>query len=166
MEVINKRRSVRQFSDKEITDEVFEKLLRAAMQAPTAKNQQAWKFLVIRNRDSLNKLSEVSNLFVNCKAAILIMVDQTKATALEMTPADTGACTQNILLECVELGLGACWIGTAGRENRIMKFKEVFNIPDHLYPSTAVVIGYPKDENANYFVDRYDPSKVYYEEIK
>lgn len=166
MEIINKRRSVRQFLDKQVNDKQIEKILRAGMQGPTARNQQAWRFLVVRNREKLNALKEVSALFTLAPCAIIVLVDKEKATAFEMTPADTGACTQNMLLECVELGLGGCWIGIDGRPNRIEVLRNVFNIPEHLYPSTAIVLGYPKDENANHFVDRYDASKVYFEEIK
>ncbi|MFA7367180.1 MAG: nitroreductase family protein [Bacilli bacterium] len=163
MDIINKRRSVRNFKDIDVERSIIEKLLRAGMQSPSAKNQQPWVFLVIKDKIKLEKLSVVSNLFLKCNTAIFLLIDTENLPNPEMAPADMGACTQNILLECASLNLGACWIGTAGRENRINVFREVLNIPSRFEPFSTIVLGYPQNESDNHFVDRYNPNKVFYE---
>lgn len=165
MDIINKRRSIRDFKDTDISKDTIELLLKAGMQAPSAKNQQPWAFLVIKDKSKLEKLSVVSNLFLKCNVAIFLLIDNLKATTPEMAPADMGACTQNILLEATSMGIGSCWIGTDGRENRIKVFREVLGISERYKPFSTIVLGYPANDNVFNFVDRFDKSKIFYEEL-
>jgi nitroreductase len=168
MDIINNRRSVRKYSDKLVEPEKVEKLLRAGMQSPSAKNQQPWRFLVIQEKQNLVSLSTAtpfSKMLGEATLAIILMVDTSKLSLPNMYAADLGAATQNILLECTYLDLGACWIGVYGREERVESVRQILNLPDHLIPFSILSIGYPLDKDANHFVDRYDPSKVFYESV-
>lgn len=168
MDVINKRRSVRQYRNQPVEQEKIELLLRAGMQAPSAKNQQPWHFLVIQNRDTLLKLSGLtknSRMLADASVAILLLIDYTNLTLPDMAPVDMAAATENILLEATNLGLGAVWIGVYAREERGEAIREICQVPNHLEPFCLISIGYPLDENANRFVDRYDATRVYYEKF-
>lgn len=166
MDIINNRRSVRKFLDKQIEADKIEKLLRAAMQAPTAKNFQPWRFLVIQNQDTLQSLGELSKIIAGAKAVIITMIDKELFPDASIYAMDMGAATQNILLECVSLQLGAVWIGLDGRPERIVNYQQFLNIPEKYQLFSLLAIGYPEDEDANHFIDRYDPNKVIYERFE
>lgn len=165
MDIINNRRSVRQYKDKPISKEIIEKLVRAGMQAPSAKNQQPWRILVVTKKDMLIKLGQLAKFIENAGACFIIFYDLNNLKALEMVQCDLGACTQNILLECVNNGLGACWIGMNERPQRIEALNSIFNVPSNLVPFSVLSIGYPQDDEANHFIDRFDSSKVMYEDL-
>ena len=74
MDVIFKRRSIRRFADRAVEEEKIDKLLRAAMQAPSAKNQQPWEFIVVRDKNILNKLAELSPYSKMAAEAPLVIV--------------------------------------------------------------------------------------------
>lgn len=165
MDIINNRRSVRTFLDKQVESEKVEKLLRAAMQAPTARNCQPWRFLVIEKPETIAKMGQISGIVGGCKLAIFVMINQEEFSDAPLYAVDMGAATQNILLECVELGLGAVWIGLDGRPERTHSYQTLLNIPEKYQLFTLLAIGYPQDQNANYFIDRYDAAKVFYERL-
>lgn len=76
MDVIFKRRSIRRYKDQAVEDEKIEKLLRAAMQAPSAVNQQPWEFIVVRDKSILNKLaglSPYSKMVADAPLAIVVL---------------------------------------------------------------------------------------------
>ncbi len=166
MDVIFKRRSVRSYLDKPVEKEKIEKLLSAAMQAPSAKNQQPWEFLVLESKEVLDKLSNVhqfAGFLSKASAAIIILKNEEGLTVANKAEQDLGACVQNILLEATELELGTCWIGIYPDEDRITFIEEMFDMPSHVQPFAIVSIGYPKKEDAHRFTDRYNPDKVHYE---
>ncbi len=164
MNTIFTRRSVRKFLDKPVEAEKVEKLLRAAMQAPSASNQQPWEFIVIDDKDLIVKLadfSRYSKLLLGAPLAFVILEKQ-QIKSLAFSEQDLGAATQNLLLQVVEEGLGACWMGVSRGDERQKFITEMFNLPDIVRPYAVVGVGYPEDENANKFVDRYDATRVHY----
>lgn len=163
MDIINNRRSVRTFLDKKVEPEKVQLLLRAAMQAPTARNVQPWRFLVIQNNEMIQKLGQMSQHIAKCKLVIILMIDKVSFPDASLYAMDMGAATQNILLKSVDLGLGAVWIGLDGRNERIQGYNEILNLPRNYQLFSLLAIGYPEDENANYFIDRFDEDKVIFE---
>ena len=163
MDIINNRRSVRLFIDKQVEKEKIELLLRAGMQAPSANNVQPWTFLVVQDKVNIECLISISRPLKTATLAILLFtkVDETKPR--EMYYGDMGAATQNILLEAANIGLGGCWVGINNRTSRIETVLETFNIPNDLQPFSLLALGYPEDENANHFIDRFNHDKVYLE---
>lgn len=165
MEAIFTRRSVRSFKNQRIEDEKVDKMLRAAMQAPSAYNQQAWEFIVVRNKETLQRLS-TSNQYAGSLADAdvgIIILGNTERMALQlMWEQDLGACTQNLLLQATALGLGAVWYGTTPYKDRMEFIQKEFDLTENFLPYCMIGIGYPKNENANKFLDRYDASKVRY----
>ena len=166
MELIFNRRSVRSYLDRPVEKEKIDKMIRAAMQAPSAKNQQPWEFLVVEDKAMLEKISHV-HPFAGCVAdaplAIVVLRNEEGLTMASKAPQDLGACTQNILLEAVSLELGAVWLGVYPDEDRLSFLKNAFNLPENISVFSVVSIGYPKREGANKFVDRYIEEKVHYE---
>jgi len=165
MDIINLRRSVREYTNEKITKEDLDKIVRAGMQAPSAMNQRPWRILVVTDENKLQRLASLSKILERAKACIILFYEQDKLTAPEMVQCDMGACTQNMLLECVSLGLGACWIGMNERPKRHEVLHNVFRIPKNFIPFSIIAIGHPFNKEANYFLDRFEKEKVFYEEI-
>lgn len=165
MNAIFTRRSVRTFTTQDVEDEKIDKILRAGMQAPSAYNQQPWEFIVVRGTENLQRLSE-SNPYASSLAlanvAIIVIGNTERMRLEEMADQDLGACTQNILIQVADLGLGAVWYGTAPIKERMKFIQKEYNLSKNLQPYSMIGIGYPKNEKANVFIDRYDASRIRY----
>jgi len=166
MEVILTRRSVRKYKDQPIEKEKIDILLKAAMQAPSAGNQQPWEFIVVQERENLIKLSGMSpysKLVKDAPLALVLLGNEERMKFSDNWQQDMGAATENILLQAVELKLGAVWLGAAPNEDRENYLKEMLDLPEHIRPFCIIAIGYPADGQGNKFIDRYDEKRVHYE---
>jgi nitroreductase len=166
MNTIFNRRSVRQFKDQKVESDKIESLLRAAMQAPSAINQQPWEFLVVTNKESLvqlSKMSPYSAMVEKAPLAIIVLTNTSIMKAPQLWQQDAAAATENILLQAVDLDLGAVWLGVGTIKEREDYIKKMFDLPENITPFNVIAIGYSTNENANKFVDRYDEKKVHYE---
>ena len=165
MNTIFTRRSVRSFCDKAVEQEKIEKILRAAMQAPSACNAQPWEFIVVSGKENLEKLAEF-NPYAGClkgaNIGIIVLGNTEKMVAASRWEQDLGAATQNIQLEAAELGLGSVWFGTAPDKERMDFISDLYKLTPNLKPYSVLAVGYPMDENANHFVDRYNEKCVRY----
>jgi len=168
MDIINRRRSVRHFTNKTIEREKIELLLRAAMQAPSARNQQPWHFVVVQERETLQAIATVSRnmkMLNEAPCAIIVLIDKDNLTAPLMAPQDAAAATQNILLKAVALNLGTCWCGIYPREDRMEALEKLLNIPDRFYIFSLIAVGYPSDNDANHYIDRFDSARIHNEKF-
>lgn len=165
MDEIFNRRSIRKFTDEEVDDEKIEKLLRAAMQAPSAANQQPWEFIVVREKKALKELSEVS-LYAKptegSSVTIVLLADSNYFKVPTAWEQDLGAASQNILLEAVHLKLGAVWMGIATSETATENVTKLYQLPENIKPFALIAVGYPAEQK-NEFVDRYKPERIHYE---
>ncbi len=168
MNTILNRRSIRKYEDKPVEKEKIEKILKAAMQAPSAANQQPWEFLVIENKETLKKLADMSpysKMVGSAPLAILLMARKEGLIFPDCVPQDMGAAAENLLLEVADLGLGAVWLGVTPMIDRMEFTKKLFDLPDSIQPFALIPIGYP-DGQENAFVNRYDETRVHYETWK
>lgn len=167
MNAIFNRRSIRKYEDKPVESKKIEQLLRASMQAPSAGNQQPWEYIVVEDKETLQALSLVSpyaKMVAQAPLAIVFLTRCKTAKFLGCVPQDMGAAVENLLLEAVELDLGAVWLGIAPVQEKMDGIKELFNLPDTLEPFALVPVGYPAGEE-NKFVDRFDATRVHYEKL-
>ena len=163
MNVIFTRTSIRQFEEKEVEQEKIEKLLQAAFASPTAKNQQPWEFYVVTNKDILQKLSQVTPFATpaaNAPAAFVICYRTENLRVPEKVEIDCAIATENIWLECEELGLGGVMLGIAPDAERMKAVADVMNLPENLAAFTIFPFGYPKNKKSQ--KDRYDENKVHF----
>lgn len=165
MNEIFNRRSIRKFSDKPVEDEIIDKLLCVAMQAPSAFNQQPWEFIVVKDKEALNRLSEVSPYAkpaAGSGVTFILLADSNYFKVPNAWQQDMGAVSQNILLEAVHLNLGAVWLGVATSDTTPAKVAKLYQLPENIKPFALIAVGYP-DEQKNEFVDRYKPERIHYE---
>ena len=156
---IQTRRSIRKYIDKPISKEDLEDLLRAAMFAPTARNQQTWRFIASNNREVLSGLSKIPayKMLETAGAVIIVMGDLDADTDI-FNYVNCSAAVQNILLEAKAKGIGTCWCAIGPREERMNAIKDYFKLADNLLPIALISIGYPDEEKG--IEDRYDENKV------
>ena len=144
------RRSIREYSSNKVTDEVVQKLLEAAMAAPSAVAKDPWRFVVIRNRE---KLSEITAALPNgqmlASAALGIVVcgdlEAVHDRQLSYLLQDCSAAIENLLVCAHVLGLGACWLGVHPREDRVQRIREIFGLPTSVIPVACISIGHPAE---------------------
>ncbi|MDP0505968.1 MAG: nitroreductase family protein [Fusobacterium sp. JB019] len=168
MEAIFNRRSVRKYKDQVVEKDKIIELLKAAMQAPSAGNQQPWEFIVVQEKHTLKELSLASPFakFVeDAPLAIVLLSDEERLKYPQNWQQDMGAAAENILLEATDLGLGGVWLGVAPFEDREENIKNLFQLNDNLRPYCVIALGYPAEGLGNKFIDRYDESRVHFEKI-
>lgn len=156
------RRSIRRFLDKPVESEKLDRILKAGMQAPSAHNGQPWEFLVITEqniKDAVSKMSPWAGMVAKAPVTIIVLgnIDTPNVRWIQQ---DLSACTQNILLQIAEEGLGGCWMGFYPDEERVKKCSEYFNLPKNIIPFSLIALGYSDDENR--YVDRSNISKIHF----
>ena len=163
MNAIFHRVSIRKYQKKQIEQEKIEKMLRAAMAAPSACNQQPWEYYVVRDKAKIEELSKVSPYAVCAKDAPLVFVACYRNKGLiapSYAQIDLSASVENLLLQADELGLGAVWMGIAPQEERMHAVREVIHLPKELSAFALIPCGYPDEERKQQ--DRYEECRVHY----
>lgn len=163
MNAIFKRVSIRKYENRPVEQEKIDRILRAAMAAPSAGNQQPWEYYVVRDRDTIRDLAKCSP-YSGCAAdAPAVIVPCLRAEGLrfpELGEVDMSITTENILLEITELGLGGVWLAVAPFEDRIRKADAALGIGEDLHAFALVPVGYPAEQKEQ--PDRYDTGRVHY----
>ncbi len=162
MEAIFTRRSIRGYTPQSVPDELINELLKAAMSAPSAGNQQPWHLVVIDDRKILDEIPTFhpyAEMIREAPLAILVCGDLELESQKGFWVQDCSAATQNILIAAHAKGLGAVWLAMHPREERCAAMKKLLDMPDHVVPLALVSIGYPKEVRPP--VNRYNPSRVH-----
>jgi nitroreductase len=161
LQAIHARRSIRTYVDRPVPADVVHALLAAAMQAPSARNQQPWQFVAIDDRTILTAIPEfMPNAAMVAKAplAILVCGDLSLEKSEGYWVVDCAAATQNMLLAAHALGLGAVWCGVYPREPRMEGLRRLLGLPENVVAHSLVVLGYPAEQVPA--ADRYRPERV------
>lgn len=167
MNSIMNRRSTRRFTEQAVEKEKIERILRAAMQAPTGHNAQEWEFLVVQDKETILRVSEASPVTVAAKNAGTLIIPLFNAKRRhsenheDLWVADLAAATENILIQVEEEGLGAVWLSVWPYQPKMEYLSRLFDLPEHIVPFCVIPIGYKQKEKE--FDDRYDPEKIHWE---
>lgn len=164
MNSIFTRVSIRKYQDRPVENEKTEAILRAAMQAPSAANQQPWEFYVVTNREKLAALSEVHPYAGMTKDAPVAIVAayRTGCRLPEYAQIDLSIAMENLWLETASQGLGGVWLGIAPLEGRMQAVEEILSIPDTMRAFAIFPFGYPAEERKQQ--DRFDETRIHYVE--
>lgn len=161
------RVSIREYQDREVSDSVIEKILRAGMAAPTARNSQPWSFGVVKDRALLTHIAEACpNADMAATAPVAIVVSASADRMLDGAGKDywihdCSAATENILLAAHALGLGAVWTGVYPKMDRMDSIKSILNIPENEYVLCVIPMGYPAEVKAP--KDKWKPELIHYD---
>ncbi len=164
LETIYTRRSIRTFKPEPVPEALVTQLLEAAMNAPSAGNEQPWHFVVIVDRvllDAIPKFHPFSHMCHEAQAAILVCGDETLEKHQGYWVQDCAAATENILLAAHALGLGSVWVGVYPVAERADRFRELLHIPRHVTPFALLPLGYPAETLPR--AERYNPQRVHHD---
>lgn len=162
MKEIFERRSIRKYTSSPVSNSDIENLLRAAMSAPSAGNQQPWEFILIKDKNMLTDITKVhpySQMLKEAALAIVICADLDKEKHDGCWVQDCSAATENILIEAQHLGLGSVWIGVYPKEDLVKGLKELLNLPVRIVPLSIVSLGYPAENKEP--SNRYDKLRIH-----
>jgi nitroreductase len=165
MREIFERRSIRKYTTKDVEDFKIEKLLKAGAAAPSAGNEQPWHFVVIKDRDRLDKLADIhpyGKMLKDAPLAVAVCADLSQLKYEGFWVQDCAAATQNILLEAVSLGLGAVWLGVHPNKNIEPEVNKFLSVPDNVTTVSLVSVGYPAKQKGP--SNRFSEDIVHYDE--
>lgn len=138
---IAKRASVREYQPKSLEKALLEKLVDAGRRAPTARAVEPWEFVVIQNRQTLNKLGEIasSGSFIKDAPCCIAVFCRDTKYYLE----DGCAATENILLAAADSGLGACWVA-GDKKPYVDTVAKLLGAAADLKLVSLIALGWPK----------------------
>ncbi|MDG6222236.1 MAG: nitroreductase family protein [Candidatus Bathyarchaeota archaeon] len=148
IEAIKSRRSVRKFSDKKIDSNKLITILDAIRFAPSAFNRQEWRFIIIKNSETIHKLVEEAKTQPFVAEAPVVVVACAKSSGPIMSCGqpcyviDVAIALDHLSLAALEYGVSSCWISVFN-ENRL---KEIFDIPDKVRVIALMLLGYPSEQ--------------------
>lgn len=145
---IERRRSIRNYQDREIEEDKIFKILEAARQAPSASNRQEWRFVVVRDKAAKSKLCQAAKrqAFVDQAPVIIACCAETDNHVMTCGQPcyaiNLAIAIDHMTLAAVALGLGSCWIG-AFYEAEV---KKILGIPENIRVVEMLALGYPSEE--------------------
>ena len=157
IENILTRTSVRKFKDTAVEKEKIETILRAGMAAPSAVNKQPWHFVVVTDREILDKIAQYRS-----PIAIVVCGDMNKLVPMgkEWWITDTSLASENMLLAAHALGLGSIWTALYPLQDYMKSASMLLNLPDNIAPLNVLIFGY-SDQNT-LPKDKWNPDNVSY----
>jgi nitroreductase len=161
---IHQRRSIRQYTAEPVADATIELLLRAAMAAPSAGNEQPWHFVVIKDRKTLAAIPSFhphAGMLKEAPVAILVGGDVTLERHKGMWVQDCSAAVENLLVAAADQGLGAVWLGVFPREERVAGLRKLLGLPKDIIPLALIAIGHPGESKAK--EDRFRQDRVHHD---
>jgi len=166
LQFIFSRRSIRKYQDREVPEQMISDLLEAAMAAPSAVKKDPWHFIVIRERQTLDKMIQFmpnAQMLKQATAAFVVCGDITKAHDQQESYMlqDLSGAVENILLAANAMGLGSCWLGVHPRLDRMDNIRALFKLPDNIIPMCSIAIGWPAEEQPAR--TRFNADLVHYE---
>ncbi len=167
LNTIYSRRSVRSFTGEAVSRETLTKILKAAMAAPSAVNIQPWAFVVVTRRQTLDELCDrlpYAKMLDKAGAAIVVcgIPDKDEVFSKDYWVMDCSAASENILLACHALSLGAVWTAVHVDEERIANVRKILNIPGNIIPLNVIPIGVPKEKGKA--LDKFKEENIHWEQ--
>ena len=161
---IHSRKSVRAYTSEDVTPAQVETILKAAMAAPSGMNAQPWRFVVVREQATKDKLAGGFNKIIAKAPVVVIVCGKTTGKMggeNKNWTADCAAATENLLLATEALGLGAVWTACYPYEDRMKPAIEALGLPEEICPYCIVPIGHPAGSDKP--KDKWKPENIHYE---
>lgn len=156
------RRSIRSFTSEPVSESDIEAMLRAAMAAPSAGNEQPWHFVTIDDRKTLDAIPmfhPYATALNSAALAIVVCGDLSLERYKGFWVQDCSAAIQNLLLAIHGLGLGAVWLAGYPVEDRVDNLQKLLNIPKGVIPLAIIAVGHPAEKKSR--TDRFNPDRIH-----
>lgn len=169
IDILRKRRSIRQFQDKVVEQEKIDLLVEAALRSPSSRSLCPWEFVVVQNKKTLAALScskpHGAAFLKNAPLAIVVCADPEKC---DVWVEDCSIASMLLHLEATDLGLGSCWIQLRlreydGQQSASSKAAEILGLPEEMEVQTIIAIGYPEREAEGHGMEKLLNERVHYE---
>lgn len=167
LELLRKRRSTRKFMETEISPELVEKMMQAALLSPASKSSNPWQFILVDDRIMLQTLSlskkAGSKLIENCSLAVVVLADPEKS---DVWIEDASIASIYLQLEAEDLGLGSCWVQIRCRQSAEGEDSEAFvrrhlDIPEKYRVVSIIAIGVKEVSKEPYDMENLQWEKVH-----
>jgi nitroreductase len=167
IDLLRQRRSTRKFENRPVEGGKIEKILEAALMAPSSKRSTPWHFVVVDEKEKLDKMAvcrETGSKFLeNAPLAIVVLAEETKS---DVWVEDAAIAAILIQLEAEDLGLGSCWIQVRGRRKdesitTEAYLQELINAPSELKIECIIAIGYKDEEKKPFDESKLQTDKVH-----
>ncbi len=147
-EVINQRRSIRNYEDRDVEDDKIEYVLECARLAPSWMNMQCWHFIIVTDKDKIKELAKmcgVINRWIK-KAPIIVVacadpLSSGRREDINYYLVDTAIAMEHLILAATDVGLGSCWIGSFDEK----EIKKLLGIPPRIRIVALTPLGYPSN---------------------
>ncbi len=147
LEAIRTRRSIRRFTPDPIDDETIDKILEMAAWAPSGRNNQPWRFVVVRDpqlKQELAQQTKYSRIIENAPVCIAVFLENEASYDRVKDIQAIGACLQNMLLAIHAMGLGAVWLGEILKNRE--KVEKLLGVPESCELMAVVAVGKPAEK--------------------
>lgn len=163
------RKSIRCYEDRPISKADLQVILEAAMSGPSCVNARDWQFIVVENKETLNKMADANGPYAaplrHAPVGILICGDLNRAfeRAKDYWIVDGAIAGQNITLAARALGIGSVWLGTWPQMDRVENQVKLFGLPESVMPHSIIALGYSKETENATPKNSYDEACVHFE---
>lgn len=158
IEVIKRRRSVREYKDREISKDILTNIIDAARFAPTARGVQPWEFIVITEPAVLKKIADITvengKFISKAKSCIVVYCSDTKYY-LE----DGCAAVENMLIAAAAFGVASCWVA-GDKKPYCGQISELLGVPAGFKLVSLIALGYPKSEDGLRIIEKRGLDKI------
>jgi len=164
LQCIQTRRSVRQYTGKIISATDLKIILTAAMYAPSAMNKRPWEFIIVQDKQLLEKITQIhpyANFVKEAGTAVLICENKNE-TYNEYGPVDISLAAQNLMLAAHDSGYGTCFCGVWPEQERLNDFSKLFKLPKHIQVIGLIAIGVPQKQPSQ--PERFEPIKIHFDQ--
>lgn len=156
LEIIKSRKSIRKYSSKEIEYEKLAAILEAGRLAPSWKNKQCWKFILVKNKEKIHQLAlkagfiSKANFFIKDAPVVIAVCANPKDSGFmngqHYYLVDSAIAFQQMMLAAWEMGIGSCWLGAFNEKN----VKKILQIPENIKVVALSPFGYPAEKDGLY----------------
>ncbi len=166
---IMNRRSIRKFTEQEISDADVTTILKAGMAGPSCVNSRDWSFLVVKDPNTLQKMADANGQYAQplrgARLGILLCGDLNRAfpPAKDYWIVDGSIAAQNMILAAKGLGIGSVWLGTWPESGRMEKQRQLFSLPEEIIPHSIIAFGYPAEEPKGPAHPEWEEDRVHFE---
>ncbi len=162
LDALMTRRSIRRYTDDPVAESDLDTLLRAAMAAPSAGNQQSWRIIVVTDGGQLQRLSQAtpySQMLASAPVGLVVCGDTREERHPGYWVQDCSAAIQNLLVAANAIELGAVWIGCYPVEERVENVRRICGVPEGIVPMSMIALGHPAETKPA--AERFEPAYVH-----
>lgn len=168
LDIIYTRRSIRRYTDQEVTKEEEQKLLKAAMSSANCINKRSWAYVVVRDKEVIQQISEglhPNAPFLKNVNFLIVVCGDMKLTVPGLEGywvQDCSIASTSMLIAANGMNLGGCWYGVYPQEYKVKNITKILNLPEHIIPLNVLTFGHPAETKPDVSNERFEDFKVHY----